>query len=137
MKTEVLILAIVVALAGPTAFSQMAQNEPGREEIAEAYRSKTGGTRVMVPGLEWETWRIKEIRGWKLRFRRINQKRLPGLMILTYKALAKNKGRCAEYRITDAIPLVPTNPQMKPLLTVEPEEGKDCASVSPARSHKL
>ena len=61
------------------AFAQAPPNEPTKQEIEEAYRSKSGGGGTFIPGLQWERWRIKEIRGWKLRFKRISQKQSPGV----------------------------------------------------------
>lgn len=48
----------VALLAGALAFGQNA--EPTREEIAQAYRSKSGEGGFVFPGLRWERWRINE-----------------------------------------------------------------------------
>jgi len=48
--------------AGPS-FSQPSQNEPAKQEIADAYRSKTGEGGTFFPHVQWERWRIREIRG--------------------------------------------------------------------------
>ncbi len=118
---------LLMAMAGPAtlAFAQPPQNEPTRQEIAEAYRSKSGEGGTFIPGVRWERWRIKEIRGWALRFKRTGEKRDPGILTREYQVLAKKNGSCAEYHITDTMPLVP-NLQIKPVLVVEPAGVRAC-----------
>lgn len=102
-----------------------AQNpEPTREEIASAYRSKysEGG----LPGVRWERRRITNIRGWSLKFNRTLEKRSIGVLTFHYQVIAKKSGQCAEYLITDVIPIQPSIPQMKPSLTVDPKAVKAC-----------
>ena len=100
--------------------------EPAKEEIAQAYRSKAGEGGMAIPGVRWERWRVKEIRGWSLKFRRIGQSKSAGILTRRYQAIAKKSGRCAEYLIVDTVPFPPVNVQVKPSLTVEPGGIKAC-----------
>ncbi|MGE5647556.1 MAG: hypothetical protein ACM336_17400 [Acidobacteriota bacterium] len=111
--------ALALLAAGAT-FAQAHPNEPTKQEIEKAYRSKSGGLGMPIPGLRSESWRIKEIRGWKLRFKRLSQERPPGVIIVKYKATAQKNDSCAEYHITDTIPVPPANPQIEPMLVVDP-----------------
>jgi hypothetical protein len=117
------LLAVICAIV---ASAQVLPNEPTKKEITEAYRSKSGEAGTFIPGLRWDRWRIKEVRGWKLHFKRISQKQSPGVMILMYEATAKRNGSCAEYRITDTTTFPPSNPQMSPILVVDPNGVKTC-----------
>ncbi len=121
------LLIVVALLCGPAAFGQNAE-PPTTEEIAAAYRSKTGEGGLLFPGLRWERRRINKVRGWSLKFERLSQDRTISAMILRYRAVAKRNNTCAEYRITDRIPLPPPNPQikLKPSLTVESSGVANC-----------
>ena len=68
----------------------------------------------------------KQIRGWKLHFKRISEKRSPGVITLKYDAAATKNGSCAEYEITDTMVLPPANPQLRPILVVDPNGVKAC-----------
>jgi len=117
---------MLLAISATIAFAQAPPNEPTKEEIAEAYRSKSGEGGTFIPGVRWERWRIKEIRGWKLHFKRISEKRSPGVVTLKYQAVAKKNGSCADYQITDTMTFPPPNPQMPPILVVDPNGVKAC-----------
>jgi hypothetical protein len=117
-------LILLAAIRATIASGQVRPNEPTKEEIEQAYRSKSGGT--LIPRHEWEHWRIKEIRGWKLHFKRISEKRLPGVITLKYEAIAKKNSSCADYEITDTMPLTPANPQVKPILVVDSNGVRAC-----------
>jgi hypothetical protein len=116
----------LAAVAGTIASAGPQANEPTEEEIARAYRSKSGEGGTIIPGVRWERWRVKEIRGWKLHFQRIGEKRSPGVIMLTYEAVASKKGWCADYRISDTMTFPPPNPQMQPILVVERNRVKPC-----------
>ncbi len=73
-----------------------------------------------------EHWRIKEVRGWSLKFKRLSEDRGVGILTRRYQAVAKKNGSCAEYQIIDTRPFPPVNPQIKPNLTVEPSGVKAC-----------
>lgn len=107
-------------------FSQSLQGEPTRQEISHAYRSKAGEGGTFIPGVRWERWRINEIRGWSLHFKRVDEKRGVGILTRQYRAVAKKNGSCAEYQITDTMPLPPGNVQIKPSLVVEPNGVTAC-----------
>jgi hypothetical protein len=126
VKLSVPALILLAAIRATIASCQVRRNEPTKEEIAQAYRSKSGGTGTYIPRHEWERWRIKEIRGWKLHFKRISEKRFPGVITLKYEAVAKKSRSCADYEITDTMPLTPANPQMKPILVVDSNGVKAC-----------
>ena len=51
----------MLALAASLCFGQAASTEPTKAEIADAYRSKGGQGGLLVPGLRWEHFRIKEV----------------------------------------------------------------------------
>jgi hypothetical protein len=119
VKPSVPALILLAAIRATIVSGQVPPNEPTKEEIAHAYRSKSGATGTFIPRHEWEHWRIKEIRGWKLHFKRISEKRFPGVITLEYEAVAKKNSSCADYEITDTMPLTPANPQMKPILVVD------------------
>ena len=109
---------LAVMSASPSS-GQLPQDGPTRQEIAEAYKN----TAVIVG---WEKWRIKEIRGWSLHFKRVSEKRGLGLLTRQYWAVAKRNGSCVEYQITDTIPVQPNNVQIKPILVVEPSGVRAC-----------
>jgi hypothetical protein len=95
------------------------------QEIADAYRSKQGEGGTFIPGLRRERWRIKEVRGWSLKFKRLGEGRSVGVGSMSirghrYKVVAKKSDTCAEYHIIDRMP-VPPNPQISESLTVEPQ----------------
>ena len=113
---------IIAAFLSPVAIGQ--NSEPTKEEIAEAYRAKSGEGGTFIPGVRWERWRIKEIRGSKLHFNQTSEKRSPGVTTLNYEVVAKKNGSCAEYRITDT--MSPLNSQIKPILVVDPNGVKAC-----------
>jgi hypothetical protein len=115
------VIAFLLALP---AFSQ--SDQPTIREIADAYRSKSAEGGTFVPGLRWETWRIKEVRGWSLRFKRIADERLVGVVIKKYQVVAKMSGVCAEYEITDTFAFPPNSVQIKPILVVEPSGIRSC-----------
>lgn len=122
MKISVSSLAILGLLAATQTVSpgQTSRDEPTTSEMERAYRSKSGeGGVPLVPNLRWERWRIKQIRGWTLHFNRTSEKRWVGVVSRGYRAIAKKNGACAEYQITDTMPLAP-NIQIKPSLIVEP-----------------
>ena len=119
MKFSVSALMLLAAISATLSFAQPPQNEPTKQEIAEAYRD-----RVIV--LRWEKRRIKEIRGWSLHFKRVSEKRGVGILTRQYEAVAKKNGSCAEYQITDTMPVQPNNVQLKPILVVDPGGVKAC-----------
>ena len=117
--SAVLGFVFLASMNASPSFGQLPQDEPTRQEIAEAYKN----TAVIVG---WEKWRIKEIRGWSLHFKRVSEKRGLGLLTRQYWAVAKRNGSCVEYQITDTIPVQPNNVQIKPILVVEPSGVRAC-----------
>lgn len=118
---------VLALIAGPCLGQS---GEPTPQEISDAYRSKQGEGGTFIPGLRWERWRIKEIRGWSLKFKRLGEGPSVGVGSLgirgrRYKAVAKKSDTCAEYHIIDRMP-VPPNPQIKESLTVEPQRIHLC-----------
>ena len=111
-------------LCSPVAFGQNA--EPTREEIAEAYRSKRAEGGTFIPGTRWEVWRIRQIRGWSLHFKRVSESRGAGILTRNYRALARKSGSCAGYRVTDTLPLPSGNVQIRPMPVVEPNSVRAC-----------
>ena len=117
---------VLTALTTSPSFAQTPQNEPTQQEIAEAYRSKAGPSIMPIPGVLLERWRIKEIRGWSLKFKHVSDSRLLGALTVQYQAVAKKNGSCAAYLITERLPLPPVNVQIKPTLVVEPTGVTPC-----------
>lgn len=124
VKLSIPTLVLLAAISATVALAQVQPNEPTKEEIAEAYRSKSGEGGTFIPGVRWERWRIKEIRGWKLHFKRISEKRSSGVLTLKYEAVAKKNGSCADYEITDTFPFPPN--YIRPILVVDPNGVKAC-----------
>lgn len=56
----------------------------------------------------------------------MSEKRGVGILTRQYQAVAKKNGTCAEYQITDTMPLPPANVQIKPNLVVEQSGVKAC-----------
>src|SRR5262245_47776555 len=125
MNASVRVLAALAAMTAAAGFAQAPANEPTKEEIARAYRSRLGGAAIFIPRIQWERRRIREIRGWRLHFRQIGEQRSPGLMSLKYEAAAKKNGQCAGYQITDTGPTSP-NTQIPHVLVVDPNGVKPC-----------
>ncbi len=117
------IAAALLSAAAPAA--QI--DPPSKGEIAGAYRSKCG-EHVFLPGIRRETWCVKNIRGWSLKFKRTGEERLISVIVRRYHAVARKDDTCAEYRIEERIVLPPPNPQigLRPGLTVEPEGVRNC-----------
>jgi hypothetical protein len=107
-------------------FAQVQPNEPTKTEIEKAYRSKAGESRLLFPRARWEQWRIKQIRGWALEFKRLHQDRFVGGLTQHYQIVAATNGLCAGYRITDTMIFTQPNPQMKPILVIEPSAVQPC-----------
>jgi hypothetical protein len=120
------VLLLLAAISATLTIAQVQPNEPTKQEIAEAYRSKSGEGGTFIPGVRWEKWRIKEIRGWSLRFKRVSEKSGLGLLTRKYRAVAQKNGSCVEYQITDTMLLTPGNVQIKPILVVEPSGVTAC-----------
>ena len=110
---------VMTALTTSPSLAQTPQDEPTKQEIAFAYRSKTGQYLMPIPGVRLESWRIKEIRGWSLKFKHLSDSRLLGAMTIQYRAVARKNGSCAAYLFTERMPLPPVNVQIKPMLVVE------------------
>lgn len=128
MKVTIAALASLAAFSAILAFAQGQSDEPTRQEIAEAYRSKSGGFATLIPHHEWEHWRIRQIRGWKLHFKQISRKQSAGVRTLRYDVVAKRNQSCAKYQITDTMPgTLPPNPHMPmPIVVVEPGGVTEC-----------
>jgi hypothetical protein len=118
------ILIAAALLGSPVALGQ--NTEPTRQEIAEAYRSKRGEGGTFIPGVRWELWRIKEIRGWSLHFKRVSESRGVGILTREYQAVARKNGSCAEYQVTDTVIFPPSNIQMPPMPIVDPAAVRPC-----------
>lgn len=115
---KILLFMALAATADNLAFAQSSQNEPTRREIAEAYRSKSREGGVFIPAVRWERWRIREVRRWSLRFKRVKENRNVGVLTLDYQVVARKAGSCAEYHVTDTMP-IPGNVQIQSVLVVD------------------
>ncbi len=124
MRTLLCVLVLLTIALG-AASGQWQQGPPTEREISDAYRSKTGEHATIVPGVRWETWAIRNIRGWSLKYKRLAQERQAGMITMKYRIIANQSGTCAEYRVIDRHVFGP-NPQMKSALTVEPQGVRAC-----------
>jgi hypothetical protein len=118
--------AVLAVIGTVPAVSQWQQGEPTKQEIADAYRSKSGEHVLIIPGIRWETWSIRQIRGWSLKFKRVSEQRGAGVLTRRYRAVAKKNGQCAEYQIADTVVFRPAGVHIKPSLTVDPGGVKAC-----------
>lgn len=116
----------VTILCCRTAFGQSAV--PSIDEIETAYRSRGAEVGTVIPGVRWERWRIKEVREWSLKFKRVSQEPVAGMLIRQYRVIARSSNTCANYRVTERIPLPPPNPQIqiKPGVAVEQDGVGNC-----------
>jgi hypothetical protein len=108
-----------------TSFCQSQPAAPTPQEIEQAYQSKWAAGGLFFIGDRWETRRIKEIRGWKLHFKRLTDLGDEYVLILDYQVIAQKSGVCAGYEITDRIPLKPM-PGVKESVVVEPTPPNPC-----------
>ncbi len=115
---SIVALVLLALISAAAAFAQP-QGEPTSQEIEEAYRSKTGESDFVIPHIRWEHWRIKQIRGWSLHFKALSETRRVGILTRKYSVIAKKNGCCAQYAITDTVPLPPNNVQIRPTLVIE------------------
>lgn len=99
---------------------------PSTEEIAEAYRSKMWEGGTIIPGLRWEKFRITEIRGWSLKFQRQEAVRYPGILIMRYRVVARENQSCIDYDVSQTVPRVAGNPQVKAGLVVNASAVRVC-----------
>jgi len=81
---------------------------------------------MAVPHFRWEAWRIKEVRGWELRFKRVAEEKRVGLMTLKYRVIAKKNNVCAGYQITDTRTFPPQNLQIPSSVVVDPSGLERC-----------
>jgi len=94
-------LLVFLAILSPVpSFSQSSQDRPTKKEIAAAYRSKSGEGGLPIIRFRREQWRIREIRGWSLNFKRVNEDREVGVVTLRYQAL---RGRVGTVRPTGSL----------------------------------
>jgi hypothetical protein len=121
-----ILVAVSITWISAISMASGQNTEPTKPEIAEAYRSKSGEHGLPVPGFRWETWRIREIRGWALKFRRLSEKEDVGVMTRRYLVVAKKGGSCSEYQVTDMGPSFGGNAQIRPILNVEARGVGNC-----------
>jgi hypothetical protein len=118
-------VAFLATLNPIPSLCQSPQEQPTKEEIAAAYRSKSGESDLLIVPFRWERWRVRQVRGWSLHFKRVKESRRVGVLTLEYHVTAKKGGSCAAYQITDTMPLGP-NSQIRPILVVEPDQTVAC-----------
>jgi hypothetical protein len=92
-------------------FHQAAHNEPVKQEIAEAYGSKIE-KRHLPPASAVGAMAHPRNRGCSLHFQRASERRGVELLTREYREVDKKNGACAQYRISDTIPLPPVNVQI-------------------------
>jgi hypothetical protein len=126
MRAFVPALTLLAGLSAMPAFAQAPPNEPTKQEIEEAYRSKSSGGNL--PGIRIERWRVKQIRGWEIHFKRVSATKTAGVRKTTYDARAKKSGSCAHYLVTETMPPIPApTPNMRwPIVVVEPKGLMSC-----------
>jgi hypothetical protein len=119
-------VVMILAVSASRTFAQAAPDVATKQEIATAYRSKSGDVGTAIPGRRWERWRIKQVRGWSLHFKRLSEERYVGVIIAKYREVAKKRSACLKYEITETIMFPPQNVQFPPTLVVEPLGTPSC-----------
>jgi hypothetical protein len=117
---------MILAVSTSRTFAQAAPDAATKQEIATAFRSKSGDGGTAIPGRRWERWRIKQVGGLSLHFKRISEERYVGVIIAKYREVAKKRSACLEYEITETIMFPPQNVQFPPTLVVEPLGTPGC-----------
>jgi hypothetical protein len=119
MRAFVPALTLLAGLGAMPAFAQAQPNEPTKQEIEEAYRSRPGIIHI---------GRVKQVRGWEIHFKRISTTKTAGVRKTTYDARAKKSGSCAHYLVTETMPPMPApTPNMHwPIVVVEPKGLISC-----------
>lgn len=106
-------LGLFVGSFALVCIAQPVEKAPTIEEIGKAYREKGRTSSGIVHILSVGRSSKADVRGWSLRFRFLNEKRLIDAIARNYQVLAKRDGWCAEYLVTDtqtsprAVPRVP------------------------------
>ena len=108
---------VFLAFFAVTTVGQVPSSHPTTREIERAYHV-TGSAGVPLTTRVLEIRRTREIRGWKLKFKRESEERYPGVRITHESAYASKNGVCARYRITNTM-IIPPNVQVRPSLVVE------------------
>jgi len=121
VKLSVPAFILLAATSVTVSFAQAPGNEPTKQEVERAYRSRGGGSLISRA-----RWRIQKVRGWTLEFSHVQDEKYTGVVIAKYLAVAKKNGLCAEYHIADTVIFTQPNPQMKPMLVVDSEGLKAC-----------
>lgn len=97
----------------------LALDAPDAAEIETAYRSRTAA--AGFGPLRIESRRVRDIRGWRLSFKRLSQSAGPVATSTKTRVTARHGSTCAAYLVTDTV--VFGNPRVKPVLHVEPLGG--------------
>lgn len=119
---RVSIAAAAFVIFGSGALAQSPADAPTEQEIATAYRSKSG----LFQGTPLERWRSKKIREWKVHFKRVGEEKQVGVRIFKYEAVAERNNICGAYQITEVQVLASPNAQIKPSLFVETSGTRSC-----------
>jgi hypothetical protein len=99
---------------------------PTELEMREAFYSKAGHVGPRVFGRSVGTWRVKEIRGWKIKFKELDSERQQGFVRVNYRGTAQKQTTCAAYEITQTIPTGPPPQYVKPNVTVSAPTTVPC-----------
>lgn len=102
-------------------------DEPTIKEIVEAYQSKTGehdlGSWPLIK--HWESYRIRQIRGWSISFKRTRVVKIPGRWVagitrLHYRVRAIHDSLCSQYELVESRSFAWIGPPNVPNVTAEP-----------------
>ncbi len=125
MRSRLPCVAALAAIAAvPTSFGQWQQGEPTKQEIAEAYRSKSGEHVFIIPGVRWETWSIKQIRGWSLKFKRLSEQRFEQPILESMDCQCLSTARMPFVRLGEPILF----PATIPAHSLTPLSVRNCAT---------
>lgn len=108
-------IALLVLLQQDTR-AQTPAGVPTGDEITGAYQSN--GVAAGVGPIRIGPRRVKDLRGWALKYKRLSASAGPIASTTKYRVTAKKDGWCAEYLVTDMVPM--SNAQIKPVLVAEP-----------------
>lgn len=106
----------LVVLWQQDAWAQTPAGLPTGNEIAGAYQSN--GVAAGVGPIRIGPRRVKDLRGWALKYKRLSASAGPIASTTKYRVTAKKDGWCAEYLLTDMLPM--GDARIKPVLVAEP-----------------
>lgn len=119
------LLLLPLLLAARAAFAQTAPASatvPAPREIEAAYQATTGGG-IGIGPVRIGNRRVREVRGWELKFKQLSQKGGSYAVTTKTRVIARKDGSCAEYLVTDTVLLSSPSPSLGPALYADQVAG--------------